>query len=59
MGSFGCLVDACDEAPKCLTEPGQASPASCLRRQAAGPQVTPVEWIGQYPFGFLSRYCWW
>src|SRR5688572_17505076 len=21
--------------------------------------VTPVEWFGQYPFGTLSRYCWW
>ena len=28
-------------------------------RQAGTAQATPVEWTGQYPFGFLSRYCWW
>ena len=22
-------------------------------------QETPVEWFGQYPPGFLARYCWW
>ena len=42
----------------CRSRARRASYSAATPRNPIG-HATPVPWSGQYPPGFLERYCWW